>query len=621
MKSVLWMGVWAAASVAAAEMVSPKWSDVKVGGHLGQRLNECLERNVKTTDGIYLTDVFKSKAEKNTWQTEFWGKWMHSAVPLWIYSGDAALKANIDASVKNILSTQRTDGYIGNYTDEAQLGGPWDIWGRKYTILGLLHYYDGTGDKAALQGACRVADHLMTQVGPGLHDIYKVGAYHGMASCSVLEPIVWLYKRTHEQKYLDFAKYILSQMEDPADSAKLITKAMDGVDVGSRFPFPKVWWTWENGMKAYEMMSCYQGLLEYYQITGDKRCLDAVVATVRNIIATEINVAGSGAACECWYHGGVRQTHPAYSMMETCVTTTWMRLCESLLRETGDSLYADQLERTLYNAYMSALAADGSTFSKYCPLDGMRGRGEDQCRMHTNCCIANGPRGFVALLESIVMADAANVCVNLYVPSTVTLSRGANGQKVTVSQTTEYPRDSVVTLTISPEAEAAFALKLRIPAWCKGASVAVNGQAAASAEPGKFLTLNRTWKAGDTVRLEFPMEGRAQELNHYLCLSRGPVLLARDTRFNDGIVSETVGAIDMSKPVALTPVAEAMPGRWLCFTANLTTGVNREIPEGNTPHAVHFCDFGSAGNTWKADSTARVWLETALDATLEPFVK
>src|SRR5574344_1370260 len=144
----LWLCVWTmTASIAAAEMVSPKWSDVKVGGYIGQRLTDCLEKNVKTTDGVYLTDIFKSKTEKNTWQTEFWGKWMHSAVPLWIYSGNAALKANIDASVKNILSTQRADGYIGNYTDDAQLGGPWDIWGRKYTILGLLHYYDGTGDK------------------------------------------------------------------------------------------------------------------------------------------------------------------------------------------------------------------------------------------------------------------------------------------------------------------------------------------------------------------------------------------------------------------------------------------------------------------------------------------
>jgi DUF1680 family protein len=281
-------------------------------------------------------------------------------------------------------------------------------------MLGLLHYYDLTGDKAVLAAACRVADHLMTQVGPGRKDLYKVGAYHGMASCSVLEPILWLHRRTGEVKYLEFARYIVSQLEDPEDGARLVSKALAGVDVGSRYPHPKSWWSWENGMKAYEMMSCYQGLLEFYQTTGEKRYLDAVTAVAQNIIDTEINAAGSGAAFECWYHGASRETEPAFHMMETCVTTTWLRLCESLLRVTGDSRYADQIERTLYNAFLAALSRDDTTFSKYCPLEGMRGRGEDQCRMTTNCCIANGPRGFVALLETLVMADGDTVAVNLY---------------------------------------------------------------------------------------------------------------------------------------------------------------------------------------------------------------
>ncbi|MCX6950585.1 MAG: glycoside hydrolase family 127 protein, partial [Verrucomicrobia bacterium] len=334
--------------------------DIQVAGYLGQRLSGCLEHNVKATDGQYLTTVFQSKAETRTWQTEFWGKWMHSAVPLYRYSGDAALKANLDASVKTLLATQRADGYIGNYTDAAQLSGPWDIWGRKYTMLGLLQYYDLTHDAAVLTAARRVADHLMTQVGPGKKDIYKVGAYHGMASCSVLEPILGLHRRTGEAKYLEFARYIVAQLEEPADSAKLISKALAGVDVGSRFPHPKSWWSWDNGMKAYEMMSCYQGLLDYYQATGEKQYLEATVAVAQNIIATEINAAGSGAAFECWYHGGARETEPAFHMMETCVTTTWLRLCESLLRLTGDPRYADQIERTLYNAFLASLARDDS---------------------------------------------------------------------------------------------------------------------------------------------------------------------------------------------------------------------------------------------------------------------
>ena len=598
----------------------PVPSDEKIGGYLGQRLDACVARNVKTTDGQALAEIFKKRTEHDTWQTEFWGKWMHAAVPLARYTSDAALKANIDASVKTLLSTQREDGYIGNYTDDAQLNGPWDVWGRKYTILGLLHYYDSNGDKTVLAAACRVADHLMTQVGPGKRDLYKVGAYHGMASCSTLEPVLWLYRRTGETKYLDFAKYIASQMEDPADSAKLVSKALAGVDVASRFPHPKVWWAWENGMKAYEMMSCYQGLTELYQATGDKKYLDAAVATAKNIMATEINAAGSGAAFECWYHGSAGETEPAYHTMETCVTTTWLRFCETLLRLTGDPAYADQLERTLYNAYLAALSHDADTFSKYCPLEGMRGRGEDQCRMHTNCCIANGPRGFVALLETLLMADAGAVYVNLYTDSRATISLPDTGNRVTVEQKTAYPVGDTVALTVTPAQEAAFALKLRIPAWSAETTVAVNDQPVADVKPGTYLALARTWKPGDRVALKLDLRGRAQMKNNHLVLLRGPITLARDARFNDGNIHEAVGEIDCTKPVALTPVAEHDPNIWTAYTADLRVGVNLETEEGQKPHPIHFCDFASAGNTWKSDSLYRVWQRIPLNVMNAPYV-
>lgn len=608
------------ASAASATCTCADPSRVKVGGYLGQRLTGCIEHNVKTTDGQYLTEIFKSKAETRTWQTEFWGKWMHAAVPLYRASGDAALKANIDASVKTLLATQREDGYIGNYTDEAQLSGPWDIWGRKYTMLGLIHYYDLTGDKAILATACRVADHLMTQVGPGKKDLYKVGAYHGMASCSVLEPVLWLHARTGDAKYLGFARYIASQLEDPEDSAKLVTKALEGVDVGRRFPHPKTWWAWENGMKAYEMMSCYQGLLELYQTTGEKKYLDATVATAKNIIATEINAAGSGAAFECWYHGALRETEPAYHMMETCVTTTWLRLCQTLLRLTGDPLYADHLEKTLYNAFLAAISHDDATFSKYCPLEGMRGRGEDQSRMKTNCCIANGPRGFVALLESLLMADTGAVLVNLYAESTAAVTLPDTRNEVTVVQKTDYPAGGTVTLTVNPAAEAAFTLKLRIPAWSAATAVSVNGQPVADVKPGTYLQLSRTWKAGDTVTLALDMRGRARMKNSHLVIERGPVTLARDARFNDGNIHEVVGGIDCSKPVELTPVAPPDPSVWLAFTAKFRVGMNLETEEGKTPRPVHFCDFASAGNTWADASLYRVWLRVPLNVMNAPYV-
>ena len=132
-----------------------------------------------------------------------------------------------------LMETQLPNGYIGNYSEEAQLN-QWDIWGRKYTALGLIAYYDLSGDRKALDAACRVIDHLMTQVGPGKVNIVTTGNYIGMPSSSVLEPVMYLYNRTRQDKYLDFAKYIVKQWETP-EGPRLISKAIADIPVAGRF--------------------------------------------------------------------------------------------------------------------------------------------------------------------------------------------------------------------------------------------------------------------------------------------------------------------------------------------------------------------------------------------------
>ena len=110
-----------------------------------------------------------------------------------------------------------------------------------------------------------------------------------MAASSILEPIVLLYARTQQKRYLDFAEEIVRQWETE-DGPQLLSRA--SVDVGKRFPKPKSWFGWEQGQKAYEMMSCYEGLLELYRITGNIKYKTAVEATWKNIRENEINVAG-----------------------------------------------------------------------------------------------------------------------------------------------------------------------------------------------------------------------------------------------------------------------------------------------------------------------------------------
>ena len=132
-------------------------------------------------------------------------------------------------------------------------------------MLGLLAYYDLTKEQKALTAAGKEADFLMKELTDKNIFIVKKGANRGMAASSVLEPVCQLYNRTGNKKYLDFAEEIVRQWETP-DGPQLISKS--DIDVSKRFPKPTNWFSWDQGQKAYEMMSCYEGLLELYRITG-----------------------------------------------------------------------------------------------------------------------------------------------------------------------------------------------------------------------------------------------------------------------------------------------------------------------------------------------------------------
>jgi len=137
-------------------------------------------------------------------------------------------------AVIKLLNTQTSDGYIGNYTDSKHLE-QWDIWERKYCMLGLLSYYDLTQDPKSLQAARRVADHLIKELTDKKVNIVEKGNHRGMASTSVLEAIVLLYVHTNDKRYLNFAEEIVRQWESPI-GPQLISKA--NVNVDERFPVP-----------------------------------------------------------------------------------------------------------------------------------------------------------------------------------------------------------------------------------------------------------------------------------------------------------------------------------------------------------------------------------------------
>jgi uncharacterized protein len=598
------------------KLISFPVSSIIIEGYLGEKMNLCIEKRIKAQDVDHLIEPFRHKEETRLWQSEFWGKWIQSAIAAYKYNHDPELLEIIRNAVKGLISTQMPNGYIGNYSDAAALQH-WDIWGRKYTLLGLLAYYDLTGDKSPLASAGKLADHLLTQVGPGKTDIVKTGNYRGMPSSSILEPMVYLYQRTGDSRYLDFAKYVVSQWET-SDGPKLISAALRGVPVAQRFPHPSSWWSYENGQKAYEMMSCYNGLLELYRITGEQDYLKAVEKSVKDIIDNEINIAGSGSAFECWYNGSEYQTEPTYHTMETCVTMTWMQLCNNLLRITGNPAYADEIEKSAYNALMASMKYDGSEIAKYSPLGGIRHSGEEQCGMHINCCNANGPRAFMMLPGFAAMKSQNEIYLNIYSESRFDIFLNSKN-RIIIDQVTEYPVSDEILININPLKPESFTVGLRIPSWSMITNVTVNDIAVDNVVPGSYCMITRLWKDGDRIRMKMDFRGRLLIKNGYQAIMRGPLVLARDTRFNDGFIYESAVVRDKEGFVELKQSSSKPENIWMSFTAPLVLGTDLE-GEFRNPKQVSFCDFASAGNTWGEDSRYRVWIPRTVNVMNREYI-
>ncbi len=609
----------------AAPFVNAPYGDVTLKGPMGDRLGIMLKNHLLATDTEYITAPFLEKTERRGWwQTEFWGKYMHSAMPFWTYTKCPQLRKNIDAGLANILKSQEASGYIGNYPDDIRCGEGWDVWGMKYTMMGLMHYYDGAPEsengKKALAAARSVCDYVISQLGPngarGKH-LWETGNWCGFASSSILEPVVWLYKRTNDKKYLDFASYLVKDMTEVEAGPRLVDLALKGISVADRNGYGNKADTHggyvmkHNRWKAYEMMSCYQGLLEYYEVTGRKDLLDAAIATCDQIIKDEINVAGGSASSEAWFHGAVKQHMPYRHLQETCVVTTWMRFAEKLLTITGNPKYADELEKSFYNIYLASLNRQGDEFAAYTPLNGYRYRGHHHCFMHTNCCNANGPRGFLAFIRALFQAHDDTAVMNFYTSGKQKIKLPKSGREVIFESYAQYPKTGQVRLTNHTVEKGTFTLALRIPAWSAKTSVKINGQSVNDIKPGAYLDLTREWTIGDIVDINFDMAVTVHRVPHFMAFSRGPIALARDTRFNDGPIDEAFSrALDQKNAPVFTPARSPSEDIWMTFTASLPVGSHTENPEGRINPTIHFCDYASAANLWEPGNACRVWFQS-----------
>ena len=261
-----------------------------------------------------------------------------------------------------------------------------------------------------------------------------------------------------------------------------------------------------------------------------------------------------------------RKDHNSRHLAETCASVAHIMFTWRMHAIDPQSKYFDAIEKTLYNHYLGAIALDGKGSFYYNPMRmvGDLSKKSDhgfipinaRCMLptvnRTSCCMTNCWRFMGALPEYLYSHDDKGIFVNLYSSSTINQTL-MDGRTIDLAVETEYPFDGNVKVSFTGENATPFNLRLRIPGWCKTATAMWPGQNIKTVESGKYLQIDREWKNGDSVELQFEMPVRMIEPNPEVKADVGQVVFAR------GPLVYCLESEDVSFPVEKAMVADIKP--------------------------------------------------------------
>lgn len=550
-------------------------------------------------------------SDNEGWRGEYWGKMMRGACITYSYTKNPELYDILTKTVIDILDTQDSLGRISTYSADKEYRG-WDIWCRKYVILGLLHFHEICSDdalKERIEGVlCAHLDYMVNTIGDDKTPINETSSFWGSAnSVSLLEPVMRMYNLTGKQEYLEFADYIV----------KTGPKDINIFEEAYKNEMPPYKW---SIVKAYELISCFEGLIEYYRSTGIEKWKTAAENFAKRLIDTEVSIVGCcGCRHELFSNGVATQTDPNYihPLQETCVTVTWMKFCYQMLRLTGKVIYADEIEKSVYNALYGAVNTEktelngGLMFDSYSPLRfNIRGRDiggvqyDENNKIIYGCCAAIGAAGTGLVPEIAAGITKQGIVFNLYVDGEYSLVTPSD-DNLKISVNTLYPQDGAVKITVDPEKSQEFEIMLRIPEFSTKTTLSVNNNPISVVD--RYVRINRRWEKGDIISLDIDMHTHVlhpigccdnPESLKYIAVKYGPIVLARDARIcqDAGKTVELDFAADDS--IKLERINNTEDFKVLC---------EFKVPCKNGGY-IKMIDYQSAGKTWNKESALEAWM-------------
>ena len=488
-------------------------------------------------------------------------KWIEAAAYTLVWKPDAELEKNIDDTIELIAAAQQEDGYLDTAFIVERREERWtnlrdwhELYCAGHMLEAAVAYYQATGKDRLLSVMRRYIDYIMTVIGP------EEGKIHGYPGHEVLEmALCRLYDVCLEQKYLDFAKYLIDERgTEPnffwEESVKYGREASL-----RRGGFTLKYYQADRPVReqptaeghAVRAGYLYSGMADVARLTDDDTLLEACRRLFHDVARRQMYITGAV---------GQSRIGEAFSMDydlpnglvygETCASIALAFFAQRMARLAPDGEYADVLEKTLYNGTISGMSLDGQRFFYVNPLEVLPKRcAENQQYAHVKpvrqkwfgcaCCPPNLARLVSSLPGYIYQTFENTIYVNLYTTNDAAIPLG--GRTVDLSMTTRYPWDGEVTLRTDADGE--YTLALRVPGWCRDFSFEINGETVEPEIRQGYAYLERSWKQGDTVRFVMAMPVSVVRANPRvaddigkIAVLRGPVVYCIEQADNgDGL--------------------------------------------------------------------------------------
>ncbi|GAO39813.1 hypothetical protein SCH01S_39_00980 [Sphingomonas changbaiensis NBRC 104936] len=596
--------------LASVRLLPSPWLDAVEGNrrYLHALEPDRLLHNYRTSAGLMPKGAVYGGWESDTIAGHTLGHYLSALSLMYAQTGDAECKRRVDYIVDELAEVQRAhgDGYVAGFTRKRDdlvedgkvifaelkrgdirsmgfdLNGCWVPfynWHKLYA--GLFDAQAHCGNSKALPVAIGLGGYI-----DGVFAVLSDAQVQQVLDCEhggINESFAELYARTGDTRWLRLAERLRHK--------KILDPLTAGKDV---LPW----------IHANTQVPKIIGLARLHELTGNPGDANAARFFWDTVIRDYSYVIGGNADREYFPAPRTISKHITEQTCESCNSYNMLKLTRHLYGWQPQARLFDYYERAHLNHILAQQDPATGMFAYMVPL--MSGSARNFSKPFDNfwCCVGTGMESHAKHGDSIWWQSADTLSVNLYIPSVATWA----DQGATFRMETAYPFGEQVAIALEQlDKPRSFAVALRIPGWCEGATLRVNGKPVPAGSPGDYATIRRRWTKGDRITLDLPIRLRTEPTNDdpsVVALLNGPTVLAADlgpaSEPYEGAPPALVAANLLAGFAPVDAAASRFRTTGIARPADLSFAPFFQLRDRRT--AVYFRSFDEAG--WQREQVA-----------------